>query len=116
MTGITRAITEGLVTREELFITSKLWNTYHRKENVPSAAAKSLKDLNIEYFDLYLIHFPICLRFVPFEVRYPPSWLYNDQDANPKIELENVPLSETWTAMEELKERGIAKDIGTLIF
>ena len=71
-----------------------------------------MRDLNIEYFDLYLIHFPICLRFVPFEVRYPPSWVYNDQDEYPKIELESVPLSETWTAMEELKERGIAKDIG----
>lgn len=42
----------GLVTREDLFITSKLWNTYHKREHVPLAARKSLDDLGISYFDL----------------------------------------------------------------
>ena len=112
MIGITKAIAEGIVTREDLFITSKLWNTYHKKENVPKAAQKSLSDLNITYFDLYLIHFPIAMKYVPIEERYPPSWTFDNNVPNPKIELEKVPLSETWGAMENLKEIGVAKNIG----
>jgi diketogulonate reductase-like aldo/keto reductase len=64
--GIKRAISENLVSRDELFVTSKLWNTYHRAENVRPAFFRTLKDLNLEYIDLYLIHFPISLKFVPF--------------------------------------------------
>ena len=71
--GIARAIDEGLVTREDLWITSKLWNTYHRPEHVEPAIRRTLSDLGLEYLDLYLIHFPISLRFVPFEERYPPG-------------------------------------------
>ena len=71
--GINKAINEGIVKREDLFITGKLWNTYHEPEHVEPAANKSLKDLGISYFDLYLIHFPIALKFVPFEKRYPPG-------------------------------------------
>lgn len=73
--GIAKAINEGIVKREDLFITGKLWNTYHEPEHVEPAANKSLKDLGISYFDLYLIHFPIALKFVPFEKRYPPGQL-----------------------------------------
>ena len=72
--GITKAIKEGIVKREDLFITSKLWNTYHAPEHVEPAARKSLTDLNISYFDLYLIHFPIALKYVPISERYPPEW------------------------------------------
>ena len=68
--GIKRAIEEGLVTREDLWVTSKLWNTYHRYEHVLPACQKSLDDLGLTYLDLYLIHFPIAQRFVPFETRY----------------------------------------------
>ena len=50
--GIRRAIVDGLVTREQLWITSKLWNTFHAPEHVELAARKSLADLGIEYFDL----------------------------------------------------------------
>lgn len=65
--GIHRAISDGLCTRQDLFITSKLWNTYHAKEHVELACRKSLQDLGLDYFDLYLIHFPISMRFVPLE-------------------------------------------------
>lgn len=68
--------------------------------------------MNIEYFDLYLVHFPISLRYVPFEVRYPPGWVYDPNISNPVMEFESVPLSETWSAMEELAELGISKKIG----
>ncbi len=61
--GIARAIKEGLVKREELFITSKLWNSFHAEEHVLPACERSLKDWGLDYFDLYLIHFPIALKY-----------------------------------------------------
>lgn len=76
--GIKRAFDEGIVKREDIFVTSKLWNTYHRKEHVKQACLKDMKDLGVDYLDLYLIHFPIAQKFVPFEERYPPEWLYFD--------------------------------------
>ncbi|KAI2500949.1 oxidoreductase [Fragilaria crotonensis] len=72
--GIKRAISEGLVERKDLFITSKLWNTYHKPEHVLLACQKSLEDLGLEYLDEYLIHFPISMEFVPIEKKYPPEW------------------------------------------
>ena len=70
--GIKRAIEDGLCTREELWVTSKLWNTYHRQEHVAAACRKSLDDLGLDYVDLYLVHFPIALAYVDFADRYPP--------------------------------------------
>ena len=67
--GINEAITLGLVTRAELWVTSKLWNTYHAAEHVEAAARRSLTDLQLEYFDLYLVHFPIALKSVPLPLR-----------------------------------------------
>ena len=61
--------------RDELFITSKLWNSFHAKQHVKAAAKRSLADLKLDYFDLYLIHFPVAQRYVDPEVRYPPGWL-----------------------------------------
>lgn len=110
--GIQRAITEGLCTRDELWITSKLWNTYHAAEHVPAAIERSLNDLGLDYLDLYLIHFPIALEYVPFEKRYPPEWFYDPDKVTDGMKLAKVPLSETWQAMESLKEKGLAKHIG----
>jgi D-xylose reductase len=110
--GIARAIAEGLVTREELWITSKLWNTYHQPEHVEPAIRRTLSDLGVEYLDLYLIHFPISLRFVPFEVRYPPEWVF-DPDAQPaRMEFADVPIARTWKAMEGLAEAGLTRNLG----
>ena len=100
--GIARAIDEGLVTREDLWITSKLWNTYHRPEHVEPAIRRTLSDLGVEYLDLYLIHFPISLRFVPFEERYPPEWLFDPEASPARMEFEDVPIATTWAAMEAL--------------
>ena len=69
--GIRRALSSGKVQRDDLWITSKLWNTYHAREHVRPACERSLRDLGLDHLDLYLIHFPIAQRFVPFEERYP---------------------------------------------
>jgi D-xylose reductase len=110
--GIQRALAEGICTRADLWITSKLWNTYHSRHHVELACRKTINDLRIEYVDLYLIHFPISQKFVPIEVRYPPEWIYDPSSANPRIELEPIPLAETWRAMESLVDIGIVKEIG----
>lgn len=110
--GINRAINDGLCKREELKITSKLWNTYHQPEHVLLAAEKTLDDLGLDYLDSYLIHFPIALKFVPFERRYPPEWIFDPSAAAPKMETAAVPLHETWAAMEELVGANITGNIG----
>ena len=71
--GLQAALSEGLVTREELWVTSKLWNTYHRPEHVRAACERTLKDLRLSELDLYLIHFPIALQYVHFDTATPRS-------------------------------------------
>lgn len=110
--GIKRAIDEGICAREDLWITSKLWNTYHAKEHVQQAIERSLADLQLDYLDLYLIHFPIAQPFVAFDDRYPPEWITDPSAENPKMELAPVPLYQTWHAMEALVEKGLTKEIG----
>ena len=114
--GIKRALDQGVCRRDELWVTSKLWNTYHAKEHVRSALERTLADLKLDYLDLYLIHFPIAQRFVPFEERYPPEWFFDPNAPNPRIESDPVPISETWGAMEDLVESGLVKRIGVCNF
>jgi len=106
--GVQRAIKDGLVKREDLFITSKLWNTFHKREHVHTLARKQLELWGIQYFDLFLVHFPVALEYVDPSHRYPPEWWGDDG----KVHLQNTPMHETWGAMEELVDAGIAKNIG----
>lgn len=110
--GIARAIEEGLCRREDLKITSKLWNTFHKKEHVKPALEKTLQDLGLDYLDSYLIHFPIAQPYVPFDTRYPPEWIFDPEAQQPEMKLAPVPLFETWQAMESLIEDGLVKKIG----
>jgi D-xylose reductase len=68
--------------------------------------------LGVEYLDLYLIHFPISLKYVDFETRYPPEWFFDPESENPTMEISPVPLMDTWRAMEALVEKGLVKQIG----
>lgn len=113
--GLAGAMEEG-VAREDLWVTSKLWNTYHRPEHVRPAIERSLDDLKLDYLDLYLIHFPISLAYVPFEERYPPGWVFDPTAPQPAMKPDLVPIAETWAAMEELVTVGFAKRIGVCNF
>ena len=110
--GIRAAIEAGCCRREDLWVTSKLWNTYHRPQHVRPACEKTLSDLGLDYLDLYLIHFPISLEFVDFDRRYPPEWFFEPDAAEPRMQIDPVPLHETWAAMEELKQSGLVRHIG----
>ena len=70
---------------------------------------KTLTDMGLDYLDLYLIHFPLSLKFVPFETRYPPGHHFDEESG---IVEDPTPLSETWAAMDELVNEGLVRHIG----
>ena len=110
--GIERVLTSNLCHREDLWVTSKLWNTFHEPKYVRSAIERTLRDLRLEYLDSYLIHFPIALAYVAPETRYPPGWFFEPDAPNPSMQSIKVPLAETWGAMEELVDAGLVRTIG----
>src|SRR6266436_3201668 len=94
----------GAIAREDVFITTKLWNTNHRPERVGPAFDASCERLGISYVDLYLIHTPFA--FQPGNDMDP-----RDQSGN-IIYDRGVTLLETWRAMESLADRGKCRAIG----
>ncbi|WP_027880627.1 aldo/keto reductase [Mesoflavibacter zeaxanthinifaciens] len=100
--AIADAIKEGIVTREDLWITSKLWSDSHGRENVIPALQNTLNDLQLEYLDLYLIHWPVAFKK---GVEFPKT-------AEEFIPLEDKPLTDTWKGMEDALEQGLTKHIG----
>jgi D-xylose reductase len=110
--GVRAALAVAACRRDELWITSKLWNTYHGRAHVRPAVERTLRDLQVDYLDLYLVHFPIAQEYVPFEARYPPEWFFDPTAPTPQIRFAKVPLSETWMAMEALVTAGLVRNIG----
>ncbi|KAL2215490.1 aldo-keto reductase [Thermoascus aurantiacus ATCC 26904] len=93
------------VPREEIFITSKLWNTHHHPDHVEEALNKTLKDLQTDYLDLYLVHWP-----VSFE--YSSETLFPVDPVTKRYRLANVPIADTWAALEKQVRAGKIRSIG----
>ena len=90
--GIAEAIAAGDVTREDLWVTTKLWNDCHAKAHVLPALEASLSRLGLDYVDLYLVHWPVALRHGIALPKAPEDF----------VAPSDAPLSETWAAMTEL--------------
>jgi alcohol dehydrogenase (NADP+) len=94
----------GGITREEIFVTTKVWNSNHRPERVEKAFEDSLDRLGLDYLDLYLIH-------TPFAFQSGDEQDPRDQNGN-VIYDRGVTLLDTWRAMESLVDRGRCRAIG----
>ena len=104
--ALQKAFQEGLCTREEIFITSKLWNNAHLPEDVEPAIKQTLKDLRLDYLDLYLIHWPVAQK--P-EAQFPKG-------GDDFLSQDLAPIQKTWQAMEKLVEKGLTRHIGVANF
>ena len=102
-----RIFAKGNIKREEVFITSKLWNNSHAKDDVPVACKATLDDLQIDFLDLYLMHWGVA---TPRKLDPQPL------DQNGRLILAKVSIRETWEAMEGLVKKGLVKAIGVSNF
>jgi len=93
------------IAREELWITSKLWNDKHAEEDVIPACQQTLKDLQLEYLDLYLIHWP-------FPNHHAPGVDVDSRDPH-AVPYIHENYMKTWRQMERLVEMGLVRHIGT---
>uniref|UniRef100_A0A8C6YDR6 Aldo-keto reductase family 1 member D1 n=1 Tax=Naja naja TaxID=35670 RepID=A0A8C6YDR6_NAJNA len=105
--AIREKIAEGKIKREDVFYCGKLWNTCHPPEMVRPTLEKTLRILQLDYVDLYIIELP--MAFQPGENLYPKDesgkWLYHETD-----------LCATWEALEACKDAGLVKSLGVSNF
>lgn len=104
--ALSKAFAEGWVSREEVWITSKLWNDSHLPEDVLPAMKATLADLQLEYLDLYLVHWPVAIKK---GVDFPSG----KEDF---LSYDEAPLSNTWKEMEALHQKGLTRHIGVSNF
>jgi alcohol dehydrogenase (NADP+) len=104
--GIRDAIAAGDVEREDLWVTTKLWNDHHLAEHVRPGLERSLGLLGLDYVDLYLVHWPVAHRHGTVRPRGPEDFHSPDE----------APIARTWEAMAALPDTGLARHVGVSNF
>jgi len=104
--ALAEVFSEGNIKREDVFITSKLWNDSHAEKDVIPALQDSLKRLKLDYLDLFLIHWPVAFKL---GVTFPKS-------AADYVPIEDAPIIATWQQLERAKNEGLTKHIGVSNF
>lgn len=101
--AIKESIVEQIVSRKDLWITSKLWNSEHGYDNVLPALKNTLADLQLDYLDLYLIHWPVPLKIKSGLPQKPKDFAQH-------------PIADTWKGMEAAFNEGLVRHIGVSNF
>lgn len=104
--AIRAKIADGTVRREDLFVVTKLWNTFHEEEKVVPTCRKSLENFGLSYVDLYLVHWPVAQE----------SYDLNPNCPFVETEVLDYDYVNTWRGMEKCVELGLAKSIGVSNF
>lgn len=99
-------IKSGMIQRAQLWVTSKLWNDCHRPEHVRPALEKTLADLELNYLDLYLMHWPVAHE----------HGVLRPENGKGFLSLSDAPLVDTWMAMVEARNRGLCRAVGVSNF
>ncbi len=100
------AVAEGDIKREELFVTSKLWNDAHAPQDVIPALKQTLHDLQLEYLDAYLMHWPVAQK----------KGIVMPENDDDMVSLSDIPLELTWGEMEKAQQQGLIRSLGVSNF
>ena len=108
--AIAESIKAGVVKREELFVTSKVWNTNHAPENVKASCVRTLQHLQLDYLDLLLVHWPLNWKHAgeleSFDQAFPKD------SKGHLVDEHGVSLKDTWQAFEKLVDEKLVRHIG----
>lgn len=113
--GFERVFGSGGTKREDVFITSKLWNTNHTRDRVRLGCERTLADLRLDYLDLYLMHWGVAIP-KDTDPQEAEGIVVHAADKDGYLMTEKVSIRETWEAMEELVRAGLVKTIGVANF
>lgn len=100
----------GTVSRSDVFITSKVWNSCHARDKVVEACKQSLRDLQLDYLDLYLVHHAFSWEYTGLPIT-EENWVRRDADGA-ICWGSGVSLEDTWRGLEDCVDQGLVRNIG----
>lgn len=104
--AFSQSLGDKIIQRDKLWVTSKLWNNAHAARHVRPALESTLRDLQLDYLDLFLIHWPVHFKENIVFPKHAEEFLHPDA----------IPVMETWQAMEKMVQKGLCRFIGVCNF